>query len=228
MPQKTLLLAGASRGLGLALAYEFLQRDWRVVATERSRSRLHELAKGSQGRLEVEKLDIAAADDIAGLRARLAARRFDLVFANAGVANGPEEKFTDVSNAEFARMMMTNALGPMRFIEAFVDLATSDAALGVMSSGLGSVERNTTGQWEVYRATKAALNMLMRSYAARPETKGRSFLIITPGWVRTDMGGSNANLSIEESIPRVADVLVAQLEKPGLRFLDYTGAAVPW
>ena len=226
--EKTLLLAGASRGLGLALAREFLRRQWRVIATERSHSALRELSERTQGRLEIETLDIADATAIAAMRERLAARRFDLVFVNAGVANGPSETFSKVSDTEFARMMLTNALAPMRVIEAFTDLVKSDGAVGVMSSALGSVGRNTTGQWEVYRATKAALNMLMRSFAARPTNQGRSLVIITPGWVRTDMGGPDAKLGIDESIPRVADVLIAQLSQPGLRFLDYTGETLPW
>ncbi|GBQ19089.1 dehydrogenase [Acidiphilium acidophilum DSM 700] len=97
-----------------------------------------------------------------------------------------------------------------------------------MSSGLGSVADNTGGGWEVYRASKAALNTLMRSFAARHDGDARSMAIIAPGWVRTDMGGPGASLAIEESIPRVVDVLTAHAGKPGLRYLDYRGQTVAW
>ncbi len=229
MTQQTLLLIGASRGLGLALAQEFLQRGWRVVATERADSAaLHELAAGSGGRLEIEKLDIANEVAVELLGAKLSTHQFDLLFVNAGVSNGPGEKLGDVSTDEFIRVMTTNTLGPMRVIEAFAELVTPGGALGVMSSGLGSVGNNVNGGWEVYRASKAALNTLLRSYSARPEASGLSITIIAPGWVRTEMGGPNATLAIEESVPRVADVLIAQGGMPGVRFLDYKGDTVAW
>jgi NAD(P)-dependent dehydrogenase (short-subunit alcohol dehydrogenase family) len=97
-----------------------------------------------------------------------------------------------------------------------------------MSSDLGSVADNTRGSWEVYRASKAALNMLMRSFAARHIDGTRAMVIVAPGWVRTDMGGPEATLGIEESIPRVVDMLIDQSGKPGLRYLNYRGEVVRW
>jgi len=229
MSEPLLLLIGASRGLGLALAQEFLARGWRVIATERKRSEaLHKLKDFARERLEIETLDILDEAAIAALRAKLEGRRIDLLFVNSGVANGAGETLGAVSAAEFQRVLATNALGPMRVIDAFVGLVPSEGAIGVMSSGLGSVANNTTGGWEVYRASKAALNTLVRSYAARPASRGQSFVVIAPGWVRTDMGGPNASLSIDQSIPRVADVLTAHLGKPGARFLNYLGETLPW
>jgi NAD(P)-dependent dehydrogenase (short-subunit alcohol dehydrogenase family) len=97
-----------------------------------------------------------------------------------------------------------------------------------MSSVLGSVAENQTGGWEVYRASKAALNTLMRSFAARHAGDPRSLIVMAPGWVRTDMGGPQAHLAIGESIPRVIDVIAAQSGKPGLSYLDYRGETVRW
>jgi NAD(P)-dependent dehydrogenase (short-subunit alcohol dehydrogenase family) len=97
-----------------------------------------------------------------------------------------------------------------------------------MSSGLGSVSNNTDGGWEGYRASKAALNTLMRSYAARQPEASRTLLLIAPGWVRTDMGGPNAMLDVSESIPRVVDVVTKQTGCSGLQFLNYQGETVPW
>ena len=229
MSEPLLLLIGASRGLGLALAQEFLARGWRVIATERKHGEaLHKLQNFARGRLEIETLDILDDAAIAALRAKLDGRRIDLLFVNSGVSNGPGETLGDVSAAEFQRVLATNALGPLRVIDAFASLVPPEGAIGVMSSGLGSVGNNTNGGWEVYRASKAALNTLVRSYAARPASRSQSFLVIGPGWVRTDMGGPNATLSVEESIPRVADVLTAHLGKPGARFLSYLGETVPW
>jgi NAD(P)-dependent dehydrogenase (short-subunit alcohol dehydrogenase family) len=123
---------------------------------------------------------------------------------------------------------VTNALGPLRVIESLQGLVPPTGTIGVMSSGLGSVANNTTGGYEVYRASKAALNTLMRSFAARRGEDPRTFLIMDPGWVRTEMGGSNAPLSVEESVPRLVEVIGAQSGKGGLSFLDYRGRTVPW
>jgi NAD(P)-dependent dehydrogenase (short-subunit alcohol dehydrogenase family) len=227
MSESTLLLIGASRGLGLALAQEFLGRGWRVIATERTKgAALRGLATG--GRLEIETLDILDEDAILALRRRLEGRSLELLFVNSGVAYGPGDRVGDLSAAEFQKVMATNTLGPMRVIDACAGLVSSAGAIGVMSSGLGSVANNSSGGWEVYRASKAALNTMVRSYAARPEMRGHSFISIAPGWVRTDMGGPDASLGIDESIPRVADVLLAQLGKPGMRYLNYLGQTLPW
>src|ERR1700729_1651038 len=157
---KKLLLIGASRGLGFALAQEYLKRGWHVVATERVRttSQLHSLLEASDGRLEIETVDIIYPVQVAALRARLASRKFDLLFVNAGVTNDDRETIADVSTDEFIRVMITNALSPMRVIEALQGLVKPTGTMGVMSSGQGSLTNNTKGGHEVYRGSKAALN----------------------------------------------------------------------
>ena len=227
---KTLLLIGASRGLGFALAEEYLKRGWHVVATERDRttSKLTNLLAASDGRLEIETVDIDHPDQVAALRARLASRKFDMLFVNAGVTNVGGKTVADVSTDEFVRVMITNALSPMRVIEALQDFVLPSGAIGIMSSGRGSVANNDNGREEVYRSSKAALNMFMRSFAARHADDPRTLLLMAPGWVRTDLGGPQARLSIEESIPNLANTMDAQAGKAGLQYLDYLGRTVPW
>jgi NAD(P)-dependent dehydrogenase (short-subunit alcohol dehydrogenase family) len=227
---KTALIIGASRGLGYALAAEFVARGWQVTATVRGAGRtdLHGRADSSGGRLAVETVDITIPDEVAALHDRLAQATFDLLFVNAGVTNGPEETVADVSTDTFVRLMVTNALGPMRVIEALRDLVAPGGTIAVMSSGQGSVANNTRGGFEVYRASKSALNQLMRSYAARRADDPRTLLLIAPGWVQTDLGGPAAPLTIDQSIPGVADTIEGQAGHGGLQYLDYRGQTVAW
>jgi NAD(P)-dependent dehydrogenase (short-subunit alcohol dehydrogenase family) len=225
---KTALIVGASRGLGYALAETYLGRGFQVVATQRTESKLRALGETSGGRLEVETVDVNDSEQVAALRARLSSRQFDLLLVNAGVKNDDRETIADVSTDEFVRVMVTNALSPMRFVEIFQHLVTPTGTIGVMSSGQGSVANNENGGYEVYRGSKAALNTFMRSFAARHRDESRTLLLLAPGWVRTDMGGAGALLSIEESIPNLVDTIAAQSGKPGLQYLDYLGRTVPW
>lgn len=227
---KKLLLIGASRGLGFALAEEYLKRGWDVVATERaaSPSGLHKLAEAYPGRLEIETVDIVHPDQVTALHTRLASRKFDMLFVNAGVTTADHPTIATVSTDEFVRVMVTNALSPMRVIEVLQEAVLSDGTIGIMSSGRGSIANNENGQEEVYRGSKAALNMFMRSFAARHADDARTLLLMAPGWVRTDLGGPEARLSIEESIPNLANTMDAQAGKAGLQYLDYLGRRVPW
>lgn len=228
---RTILIVGASRGLGLAMAAEFLKRGWNVVGTVRGATRtgLHELADECRGRLEIATLDISEPDQIAALHARLSDRRFDILFVNAGIANAnPHEPAAAVSTEEFVRVMVTNALSPMRVIEGLQDLVPADGLLGIMSSGQGSIGNNENGRNDVYRGSKAALNQFMRCYAARHAGELRALVLMAPGWIRTALGGPDAPFGIEEAIPKVVDVLLAQQGKPGLRYLDREGRTVPW
>lgn len=225
---KQLLLIGASRGLGFALAEEYLERGWQVVATERdsNTSKLRDLLRSARGRLEIATVDITHPDQVVALRAHLASRQFDMLFVNAGI--GTRDMVADISTEEFTRMMVTNALSPMRIVESFQDLVLPTGTIGIMSSGQGSITNNENGHYEIYRASKTALNMLMRSFAARHADDPRTLLLMAPGWVRTDLGGPQARLSIEESIPNLANTLDAQAGKAGLQYLDYLGRKVPW
>lgn len=226
----TVLLIGASRGLGLAIAQEYLDRGSHVVATVRgsARTKLHELEDTAGGRLEVEHLDINTPEQLQALRHRLGDRRFDLLFVNAGVTNRPKETTADVTTEEFARLMFTNALSPMRVIETLGELVEADGTIAIMSSGQGSIANNERGGFEIYRASKSALNQLMRSYAARNRDTNRTLLLMAPGWVKTDLGGPNARLTISDTIPGLVTTVDAQRGHIGLQYLDYLGQTVPW
>lgn len=227
----TLFIAGASRGLGLGIATEFVRRGWTVVGTVRGAARtpLHDLADAHPAQVEIEALDIDDRESIAALGHRLAGRTLDMLFINAGTTTRDQDiPVGAVATSEFNRVMLTNALGPMRVIEALQGHVPADGMIGAMSSGQGSIANNDRGLREVYRASKAALNMSMRSFAARQRGRERALLLLAPGWIRTDLGGADAPYTLEESVPLLADIMVAKRKRPGLEYLDRVGKTVPW
>jgi NAD(P)-dependent dehydrogenase (short-subunit alcohol dehydrogenase family) len=224
------LVVGASRGLGLAIAEAYLARGTHLVGTVRPGppTKLHALRERWPDQLEIETVDINVVDQLAVLRSRLEGKTFDLLLINAGTKNDDRETIADVSTDEFVRVMVTNALSPLRAIETLRDLVDPSGTIAVMSSGQGSVANNESGGYEVYRASKAALNTLMRSYAARHASERRTLLLLAPGWIRTDMGGPSAPSGIEESVPVLVATIEAQRGKGGLHYVDRQGHTVPW
>jgi NAD(P)-dependent dehydrogenase (short-subunit alcohol dehydrogenase family) len=227
----TILIVGASRGLGHALAAEFAGRGWDVIGTVRDPakpSELHELADSAGGQVTVERLDVTDAEQVRELHDRLAGRALDILFVSAGITNNEQTPIGQVPTDDFVDIMVTNALSPLRVIETLQDLVTPTGLIGAMTSGQGSIGNNKAGSREVYRASKAALNMLLQSFSVRESQRGRAFVLIAPGWIRTGLGGDDAPYTIEETIPLVVDVLLAKRDRPGLEYLDRFGETVPW
>jgi len=229
-PHTDVLLIGASRGLGLAIAKHYLTNGAHVVATVRGTAGagLHDLRNTFGEQLEIENVDITIPTDVSALHERLLGRRFDLLFVNAGVTNSRDETPVDVATEEFSRVMITNALSPVRVIENLRSLVDDHGTIAIMSSGQGSIANNNRGGFEIYRASKSALNQLMRSYAARNRDDPRTLLLMAPGWVKTELGGPDAKLTINESIPSLVRTVDAQHGHGGLQFLDYLGQTVAW
>lgn len=232
MPEiKTALIVGASRGLGLAIVEELLKRNWRVIGTVRGNktTNLHQLAEKWKDKLQIQDLDITIPEQIDQLKSFLAGKSLDLLFVNAGIVNkgGMKETIGEISTEEFTRVMLTNTLSPMRVLEKLTENVCSGGVIGVMSSGQGSIANNENGDNDVYRASKAALNMIMRSFAAR-RGKDHALLLLAPGWIKTEMGGQGAEYSIEEVIEDIVNTIVAQAGKLGLQYLDRFGKPVRW
>ncbi|WUL63383.1 SDR family NAD(P)-dependent oxidoreductase [Amycolatopsis sp. NBC_00345] len=222
------LVIGASRGLGLVLANELARRGWQVTATtRRSGGELQANADASAGRLTVESLEMTSPEQLAALRERLSGTRFDLLFVNAAINRG-NLPIGEVPTGMFTEVMITNALSPLRALEALRELVVPGGTVAIMSSEQGSISQNTEDGFELYKASKAALNQLMRSYTTRYADDGQTKLLIDPGHNKTDLGGPDAPLTAEESIPAVVDVLEKQAGAPGLQFLDRHGEVVPW
>src|SRR5437763_4778818 len=226
------LVVGASRGLGLGLAAELQCRGWNVVGTMRDEAgerRLEKLAKKHGGEIRVEHLDINNDAQIAALRRRLDGLEFDLVFVNAGISPKGRSDAASATREEAAAVFMTNAVSPLRIAHAFLDRVRGGPGIvAFMSSGLGSVANKTDSYSELYSASKAALNSLSRSLAASLGRRRITVLAIAPGWVRTDMGGSSASLSVQESTRGIVAILESRAGTGRHGVVDHRGRDVPW
>jgi len=226
-----IVITGANRGIGLELARQYLSRGDSVHAGVRAPAEaveLSALAGSSNGRLRITACDVTHEPSVASFAAAVA-EPVDLLINNAGMRTRPDslEKL-DLDNA--ARMLQVNALGALRMTGALLPLLrrSSGAKIVNLSSSLGSIGNNTSGGAYGYRMSKAALNMASRSLAADLRDDGLVAVTISPGWVQTDMGGSDAPTPVAESaagLLRVIDGLTLQ-DSGG--FFDYRGERLSW
>lgn len=224
--RKSALIIGASRGLGLGLVRELLVRGWDVAATLRDAAHPGELA-ALPVRIESLLLDDAASQD--RLVEALAGLRFDLVFINAGIYGPAHQSALDASITDVGQLFMVNAVAPLRLAERLLpQLDTTHGVLAFMTSELGSVAGNESGGMALYRASKAALNSLTRSFVAELGETGLTVLNLHPGWVRTDMGGEAAPLDVDTSVKGLIDQIEAHAGQGGQHYLDYQGTTIEW
>ena len=228
MKDQTTLIVGASRGIGLGLAEEYLSRGWRVIATVRDDEGEAAL-KGlpDADRLTVERADVAIDADRKALAGRIDGP-LDLLFLNAGVM-GPADLET-ASDAEVDRVMQTNAFGPVRLAWDLIGrVRDRTGVVAFMSTGMASIADNTSGGYDAYRASKAAQNMLARSLWVRAaQPRGIAVLSVNPGWVQTDMGGPGATIDVPTSVRGIADQIEANAGRNEHRFIGWNGRVLEW
>jgi NAD(P)-dependent dehydrogenase (short-subunit alcohol dehydrogenase family) len=221
----SILLIGASRGLGLGLAGEYQARGWQVVATARNPDGANGLAKLAGDTLRIEAMDVVAPGAGADLAERLAGSVFDVIFVVAGQAKTGRGTVQEATAEDAASDFVTNAYAPPVVAEALLGRLAPGGMVVFMTSLLGSLA-SFRGGMEVYSATKAALNMLGIAFAKRhPDV---AVVLMHPGWVKTDMGGEAAPLDVATSVRGMADVIASHAGKPGVSYVDYAGHTLPW
>jgi NAD(P)-dependent dehydrogenase (short-subunit alcohol dehydrogenase family) len=225
---KTILIVGASRGLGLGLVAEHLKRGFDVIATVRKAADEADLKSlpGAE-RLTLHHLDVTSDEDIARLAGDLPAD-LDVVFINAGIS-GPSSVVT-ASADELDEIMQANVFGPVRLAHALLGhVRPQTGILAFMSSAMGSIAENESGSMEVYRASKTAQNGFARSlWLSAAKDVGVTVLSIHPGWVKTDMGGAGADIDVDTSVTGIANQLAANHGADVHRFIDYSGREIAW
>jgi NAD(P)-dependent dehydrogenase (short-subunit alcohol dehydrogenase family) len=222
----TVLVTGANRGLGLEFVRQYAAAGAAVLAACRDPGAATALTPIAG--VEVCKLDVGSAASIAALAATLKGRPIDILINNAGRLSAGRPEHNDPEAV--LEMFRINTLGPLMLSEALIEnLASSARRLIVtVSSDLGSLSGNASGGNLGYRVSKAAVNMVMRTLAVELKPRNISCVLLTPGWVRTDMGGSNAPLSPTQSVTGMCRVI----ERLGLRdtgrWLDHSGQECHW
>ncbi|ANI29479.1 short-chain dehydrogenase [Yersinia entomophaga] len=222
--KKTALIIGASRGLGLGLVDELNQRGWSVTATTRQHAKE---TGANHSRWLV--LDINQPASIEAFLPQIAGQQFDLIFVNAGVAGPEHESALKATPEEILALFQTNTVSPIRIAEHLLPYRKPhNSVLAFMSSQLGSITSNESGHKPLYSASKAALNMMTRHLVAETADNSLTVLSFHPGWVKTDMGGDAAPLTISTSVRGVVDQVEKLAGKGGHAFIDYQGRALPW
>jgi NAD(P)-dependent dehydrogenase (short-subunit alcohol dehydrogenase family) len=218
------LIIGASRGIGREMARQYLADGWRVVATARANDQCSALA--SMG-AQAFPLDVASAESIAALGWNLDGEQLDVAFIVAGVYGPRHDGFP--TEAEFDAVMHTNVLGAMRLLRLVGPMvAHAHGKLAVLSSRMGSIGSRSAANGALYRASKAALNSLLKDASLEFGPQGATCVAFHPGWVRTDMGGAGADIAVEQSVAGMRATLAGLTAADNGTFLNYDGTPIPW
>lgn len=218
------LVIGASRGIGFEFVKQYREAGHQVTATARDEASLQKLKALGAKALPLELLD---AKSCAGLAWQLDGLQFDTLWINAGVFGADVAAPTPPTQAEFDLVMHTNVLGPMRVLPALTDCLSQNAKLALVSSRMGSMGVRTSPNAWLYRASKAAANSVLKD--ASIAFGGRATCVaFHPGWVKTDMGGSQADLTPAEAVLSMRQVLDGLGFQDNGRFLNFDGKPLPW
>ena len=225
----TILITGAGRGLGLEFARQYAAEGWAVIATLRDPAKgaaLTELGRS----VEVHMLDVTDHPAIQRLARELKGRPLDLLLNNAGIYGPRTQGLGEIDYAAWEKVLATNVMGPLAMSEALADnIAASGRKLVVMvSSQMGSIGDNTSGDDYIYRSSKAALNAVTKSLSIDLGRRGIVVVAVHPGWVRTDMGGTGASLAPKTSIAQLRALFAKLGPKDSGKFFNYDGTKRAW
>ncbi|MCB1559695.1 MAG: SDR family oxidoreductase [Xanthomonadales bacterium] len=226
------LVTGANRGLGLALTRQLLEAGHRVIGACRQPGRaaeLNHLSGDFPGHLRVLPLDLSSDASIGELakEAALVAGPIDLLVNNAGILHAGE-RFGRLASTHLADSFRSNAAAPLLLAQALSPQLAEGARIANISSQLGSIANTGRFRTPSYAVSKAAQNMATRLLAAELAPRDIIVLALHPGWVRTDMGGDNADISADEAAAGLLRVIASAGPADSGHFLDWRGEPLPW
>lgn len=223
----TVLVTGANRGIGLEFVKSFAADGWRVHACARNVEKA-KTVRGVEGDVVCHKLDVTNGLKVASLARSMTEEPIDLLINNAG-QRGPKTGFGKTDYEEWANVLQVNTLAPLRMVERFAALIEQSERKMVVniSSILGSIA-GSSGDDYIYRSSKAALNMVTKTLACDLEGRGMTVVSFHPGWVRTDMGGSGADITPQESVAGMRRVIDGLTTADSGKFFSYDGSTLAW
>ena len=231
---KTVLITGANRGIGLEFVKQYASDGWRVLACCRNpvtAAALNDLVVQHKGHIAVYSLDVADFEKIEHLSQELADVTIDLLINNAGIyPTSRSDGFGKTDYDAWTRAFHINAMAPLKMAESFISQVTKSQlkTFVTITSKMGSVADNRGGSSYVYRSSKSAVNMVMKSLAIDLESTGAISVLLHPGWVITDMGGPNGLISTAQSVTGMRQVIShLKMENSG-EFYAFDGQVVPW
>ncbi len=219
------LITGAGRGIGLELATRYATAGWQVTATVRDRARAAALPDGVQA----VELDVADDAAVAGL-ADAVTTPIDVLINNAGIYGTKPQTMADVDAAAWLDVFRVNAIAPFLLSRTLLQhlRAGSGKTIVTITSRMGSLSENDTGNAPMYRSSKAAVNMAMQCLSYEVAADGLGVLLVHPGWVRTDMGTASARLSTAESVTGIMALIEAFDPATRLAFRAWDGREIAW
>ena len=219
----TILVIGASRGIGLEFVRQYLADGAKVIATARDAAALERLeALGAQA----IKLDVNDVSSVSGLGGQLEDEKIDVALYVAGVLAGGN--VGDPPSTEvFDQVMHTNVLAPMRVLPQLAQVLAPDARLVVLSSRMGSMGLRTNGSSWLYRASKAGVNSVTRDISFGLQGKAVC-VAMHPGWVKTDMGGAGADLDVTQSVADMRATVANLRPEHNGTFINHDGQVLAW
>ncbi len=229
----SVLITGTNRGIGLELVRQYLSEGWQVYATARDllkATALQQLATDNPDLLQIYSLDVTNHEQRLVLAEQLKNTPIDILINNAGVYGQGDAFFGNTNVEQWLEALRINTIAPMKIMELFANnIALGEKKIiASMSSKMGSMDDNGSGGSYVYRSTKAALNAIMVSVAHDLKSSGITAVILHPGWVRTDMGGPNGEINVQQSAERLRSILASvHIENSG-NFYDIDGSIIPW
>ncbi len=230
---KTVLITGASRGIGLEHARRFAAKGAQVIAAVRAPAdakELHTLAASPNVRVEILAYDATDAGAPGRLKTALGDAPLDLLFANAGEMGDKTSSLGSIDAEGVLQLINVNALAPLKLVEALTDnvAASERRIIAFQSSRLGSIGENSSGGYYPYRISKCVANMIAKNIAVDLKPRGVIAVALHPGWVRTRMGGDTAPVSLDESVTGQQRLLVNLKLGDSGKFYNYDGAEIPW
>ena len=230
MNSHQVLITGANRGIGLEFTKQYAADGWSVLACCRhpqSALDLQALA-AAHSNVKIQPLDVADFAQIDALAMQLKDESIDVLINNAGVY--PHSSFGDTNYDDWAAAFKVNSMAPLKMAEAFVQHISRSQLkkIATLTSKMGSLDDNTSGESYSYRSSKTAVNMVMKSLSIDLKPYGISVVTLHPGWVQTDMGGSNALVSAQTSVTGLRKVIDGLSVTTTGRFIAYDGKAINW